>query len=142
MLAALLIAMQMIARQLQAKEEEREVLRALGASRAMDMGDGLLGILGAVVLGSLLAVGIAIGLSPLSPIGPVRAVYPDSGVAFDCGRCSASASSCSSAASGPPASRSPTARSRHEPAHGRASTRASEGRARPACCARAHRSPR
>ena len=32
--------------------------------------DGLIGILGAVVLGSLVAVGVAVGLSPLVPVGP------------------------------------------------------------------------
>ncbi len=83
LLAAVLIALQMIARQIQAKEEDNEVLRALGAGRAMVVGDGLLGLLGAVFVGSLLAAGIAVGLSPLSPIGPVRAVYPDPGVALD-----------------------------------------------------------
>jgi hypothetical protein len=76
MAAALLIAVQAIARQLQARDEDIGVLRALGASPAMTMGEGLVGILGAVVLGSLLAAGVAIGLSPLSPIGPVRPVYP------------------------------------------------------------------
>lgn len=54
MAAALLIAVQVIARQLQATDEDTEVLRALGASPAMTMGEGLLGILGAIVLGSLL----------------------------------------------------------------------------------------
>ncbi|MGO9149115.1 MAG: ABC transporter permease [Acidimicrobiales bacterium] len=83
LLATLLIALQMIARQLQAKEEDIEVLRAVGASRAMAVGDGLFGLVGAVVLGSLLAAGVAIGLSPLTPIGPVRAVYPTPGVALD-----------------------------------------------------------
>ncbi|MGA3352764.1 MAG: FtsX-like permease family protein [Acidimicrobiales bacterium] len=83
MLAAVLIAMQMIARQLQAREEDLGVLRALGASRAAAVGDELLGILGAVVLGSLVAAAVAVGLSPLSPIGPVRAVYPSPGVALD-----------------------------------------------------------
>jgi hypothetical protein len=83
MLVALLIALQMIERQLRARDEENDVLRALGASRAITMTDGLLGTLGAVVLGSLLAVGVAIALSPLSPIGPVRAVYPTPGVAVD-----------------------------------------------------------
>ena len=33
--------------------------------------------------GSLLAVAVAVGLSPLAPIGPVRPVYPDRGVASD-----------------------------------------------------------
>jgi len=83
MLATLLIAMQVIGRQLQARSEDNEVLRALGASRVTAVGDGLLGILGAVLLGSLLAVGVAIALSPLSPIGPVRPVYPSGGVAVD-----------------------------------------------------------
>ncbi|MGO9502561.1 MAG: FtsX-like permease family protein [Streptosporangiaceae bacterium] len=83
MLAALLIAVQMFARQLQARNVDLEVLRALGASPAMTMGDGLLGILAAVVLGSLFAVGVAIGLSSLAPIGPVRPVYPAVGIAVD-----------------------------------------------------------
>ena len=46
-------------------------------------GDGLIGILAAVILGSLLAVAVAVALSPLSPLGPVRPVYPDPGIAFD-----------------------------------------------------------
>jgi hypothetical protein len=83
LLAALLLAAQVIARQLQAGNEDREVLRALGADRAMTAGDGLFGILGAVAAGSLLAAGVAIGLSPLSPIGPVRPVYPSPGIAAD-----------------------------------------------------------
>ena len=82
-IAALLIAVQMIARQLQAKEGDLEVLSALGASPAMAVGDALVGILGAVVVGSLLAVAVAVGLSPLSPIGPVRPVYPSPSVAYD-----------------------------------------------------------
>ena len=34
-------------------------------------------------VGSALAVAVGVALSPLSPIGPVRAVYPDGGFAFD-----------------------------------------------------------
>jgi hypothetical protein len=83
MLAALLISLQIVARQLQAKEEDHQTLRALGAGRAVVMADGLIGIISAVFLGSLLAVGVAIALSPLSPIGPVRAVYPSPGIAVD-----------------------------------------------------------
>jgi hypothetical protein len=45
--------------------------------------DGLAGVIGAVLVGSLLAVAVAVGLSPLAPIGPVRAVYPSRGVAWD-----------------------------------------------------------
>jgi hypothetical protein len=83
MLAALLIAVQIIARQLQSGAEDLAVLRALGAGPMMITGDGLLGILGAVVAGSLLAAGVALALSPLSPIGPVRPVYPSPGFAVD-----------------------------------------------------------
>jgi hypothetical protein len=83
MLAALVISAQVIARQLQEAGEETAVLRALGASRLAVVGDGLLGILGAIVAGSLLAAGVAAGLSPLSPIGPVRPVYPSPGLAAD-----------------------------------------------------------
>jgi hypothetical protein len=36
-----------------------------------------------VIVGAGLAVVVAIGLSPLAPIGVVRPVYPDRGVAFD-----------------------------------------------------------
>lgn len=49
----------------------------------MTASDGLVGVLGAVTIGSLLAAGIAIGLSPLAPLGPARAVDPHSGIAFD-----------------------------------------------------------
>ncbi len=82
-LAALLIALQVIGRQLRLGADELGALRALGAGPVMTVSDGLIGILGAVVVGSLLAVAIAVGLSPLSPIGPVRPVYPTPGVAFD-----------------------------------------------------------
>jgi hypothetical protein len=82
-LAVLLISAQAIARQIQAAGEDTAILRALGASRLAVMCDALLGILGAVVTGSLLAVGVAIALSPLSPIGPVRPVYPSPGLAAD-----------------------------------------------------------
>jgi hypothetical protein len=83
MLAALLIPAQAIARQLQETDQDVAVLRALGASRSVIAGDGLFGILGAVVVGSLVAAGVAIVLSPLSPIGPVRPVYPTPGLAVD-----------------------------------------------------------
>ena len=48
----------------------------------MRLWDGLLGSLGALLLGSLLAGAVAVALSPLGPLGPVRpflsvAVHPD-----------------------------------------------------------------
>ena len=82
-LAAILIAGQVIGRQLGFWAQEERTLRALGAGPAMTAGDGLFGIMGAVVLGALVAVGVAVALSPLAPLGPVRPYYPDPGVAFD-----------------------------------------------------------
>jgi hypothetical protein len=81
--AAFFIAIQAISRQLRASAEDLDVLRAVGAGPAATAGDGLIGILGAVAIGSLLAAAVAIGLSPLSPLGPVRPVFPTSGIVFD-----------------------------------------------------------
>jgi hypothetical protein len=81
--AAILIAGQVIGRQLGFWAPEERTLRALGADPVMTAGDGLLGIMGAVVVGALVAVAVAVALSPLAPLGPVRPYYPDSGVAFD-----------------------------------------------------------
>ncbi len=82
-LAALVINGQVISRLIRRNAEEAAIVRALGAGPVMAMADGLAGVVGAVAAGSLLAVGVAVGLSPLAPIGPVRPVYPDIGVAFD-----------------------------------------------------------
>jgi FtsX-like permease family len=82
-LAALLIAAQMIGRQLQVGTGDRAIVRALGAGPSMTTSDGLVGVLGAVIMGSLLAAGVAIGLSPLAPLGPARTVYPHPGIAVD-----------------------------------------------------------
>ena len=82
-LAALIIAGGVIARGLQKEARDIEVLRALGGSPSMTSFASLLGPVSAVLLGAFLAVGVAFALSPLSPIGPVRAVYPDGGFAFD-----------------------------------------------------------
>ena len=82
-LAALLIAGQVTSRQLRLGAEEREVLRAVGAGSMMTFADGLIGIGGAVILGALLAAGVAVALSPLAPLGPVRPVYPYPGISFD-----------------------------------------------------------
>ena len=67
-LAALLIAMQVIGRHLRRRRQESEVLRALGADRTTLASDALIGVVGAVAVGSLLAVGVAVALSPLSPL--------------------------------------------------------------------------
>jgi len=82
-LAALVINGQVISRLVRRNAEEGPVVRALGAGPAMAVADGLVGVVGSIVLGSLLAVAVAVALSPLAPIGPARPVYPDIGVAFD-----------------------------------------------------------
>jgi hypothetical protein len=82
-LAVLLIAGQIIGRQLRLSAHEAETLRALGAGTSMTMIDALIGVLGAIIGGSVLAVLVAVGLSPFAPFGVVRVVYPDLGVTFD-----------------------------------------------------------
>jgi FtsX-like permease family len=82
-LVCLVLGLQATSRQLGSADADRAVLRALGAGPAVTAADGLIGVLAAVVLGSLLAGAVAIGLSPLGPIGPVRPVYPDPGIAVD-----------------------------------------------------------
>jgi len=82
-LAALLIGVQSISRQLQAGSGDTEILRGLGASPTMTTADGLPGILAAVVAGSLLAVAVAVGLSPLTLFGPVRQTEPAAGIYGD-----------------------------------------------------------
>ncbi len=82
-LSALLIAGLMMGRLVRVGVEETGTLRALGATRATMLGDELMGVLGALFVGAMLAVAVAMALSPLTPLGPVRAVDPDSGVAFD-----------------------------------------------------------
>jgi hypothetical protein len=82
-LAVLVISGQVIGRQLRLGAGDLGTLRALGAGPAMTVGDGLPGVLGAVVAGSVLAAVVAVGLSPVAPLGSVRAVYPYQGIAFD-----------------------------------------------------------
>ena len=82
-LAALLVGAQAIGRQLRDADGDLKVLRALGAGPTTIAADGLIGILGALIIGSLLAAAVGVALSPLAPLGPVRPVYPGTPVAFD-----------------------------------------------------------
>ncbi len=82
-LAALLVGLQLISRQLRDAEEESSVLRGLGAGPRTIAADNVVGILASIVVGSVLAAAVTVALSPLSPLGPVRPVYPDSGIALD-----------------------------------------------------------
>ncbi len=82
-IAALLITAQVIGRQTRLATDDLRTLQALGADPVTTTMDGLIGIVGAVVIGAVLAVGVAVGLSPLAPIGPVRPVDPTPGISFD-----------------------------------------------------------
>ncbi len=81
--ATLAVAAQSVSRQLRADTVDLDVLRALGASPVTTATDGVVGLLGAIVLGSFLACAVAVALSPLAPLGPVRNVYPARGIALD-----------------------------------------------------------
>jgi hypothetical protein len=82
-LAALIIAASLIARTMRRESSDLEVLRALGGDSAMIASASLLTLMGTIILSAALAVAVAVALSPLSPIGPVRSVYPHRGIAFD-----------------------------------------------------------
>ncbi|MGH8994725.1 MAG: FtsX-like permease family protein [Acidimicrobiales bacterium] len=82
-LVCLILAILAVGRQVRSGEEERQVLRSLGAGPFATAAEGLAGIMLAIVLGTVLALALAVALSPLAPIGPVRAVYPFRGVSLD-----------------------------------------------------------
>jgi hypothetical protein len=71
LLSTLLVALQLVARQIRVSRDEQEILRALGASQSSIVVDAVSGALAACVAGTLVAVICSYLLSPLSPIGPV-----------------------------------------------------------------------
>ena len=79
----MILGTQSIGRQLRAGADDAGALRALGAGPLMIIADGLPGILAAVAAGAVLAIAVALALSPFSLFGPVREVvrgrglYPD-----------------------------------------------------------------
>jgi len=81
--AGLLIAGQAIARQVRASAPERAALRALGAPPTVTMVDALSTPVLAILAGSILAVALAVAVSPIAPLGVVRGVYPYKGIAAD-----------------------------------------------------------
>ena len=83
LLAALLIAAQLMARRGRVDRSELGVLRALGASPSETVLDSLIGFEVSILVGSLLAAVVAVALSPLAPLGPVRPVDPSRGISFD-----------------------------------------------------------
>jgi hypothetical protein len=82
-LATLVIAAGLITRTMRQEGGDLEILRALGGSPATVMVAGLFGLIGTIVVSAVLADVVAVALSPFSPLGPVRTVYPYRGVAFD-----------------------------------------------------------
>jgi hypothetical protein len=82
-IAVLLIGGLTIGRMWRAGAAESATLKALGANTSMVLGAQLIGMSLALIMGALLAVALAISLSPLAPLGPVRFVYPYRGVSFD-----------------------------------------------------------
>jgi hypothetical protein len=82
-LGALVITGGLLARTLSNDDGDFEVLRALGAGPRTAAVAGVLGVMCAVVTGSILALVIGVALSPIGPIGPVRPVYPHGGIGFD-----------------------------------------------------------
>jgi hypothetical protein len=82
-LAALLIGAQAISRRLWANRGDLDVLRSLGADVPTMAADAMLGPLCSLLLGALLAVGVAVAFSPLMPVGPASQVDPSPGITFD-----------------------------------------------------------
>ncbi|MGA2124069.1 MAG: FtsX-like permease family protein, partial [Acidimicrobiales bacterium] len=82
-LVCLLLSMQAISRLVRRDANDRRVLRAVGAGPRELLLETLVGVFASVVVGILLALVVALALSPLAPLGPVRPVYPDRGFSFD-----------------------------------------------------------
>lgn len=81
-LAMLVIAGQVISRRLRFNAGDLTIIRALGATPTTTVIDGLVGIAVAVLAGSLLAGIVAVVVSPLGLIGPIRPYVPH-GFALD-----------------------------------------------------------
>ncbi len=82
-LAAIVLVGQTLARQVRSQREEHGVLRAMGASPASIAAAAALGPVAAVLVGSVVAVCVAVMASPAMPIGPVRRVEVASGIDVD-----------------------------------------------------------
>ena len=74
---------QAIARAVRANARDVEILRSLGAGPVMTTVDSVLGVLIAVILGGVLAAVVSVLLSPMAPVGAVRAVDPSPGFRAD-----------------------------------------------------------
>jgi hypothetical protein len=81
-LAMLVIAGQVISRRLRFNASDLVVLRALGATPATTVADGLVGIVVSIFAGALLAGIVAALFSPLGLLGPIRPYLPN-GITVD-----------------------------------------------------------
>ncbi len=82
-ITALLIVGQVASRQLLAAARNNPTLAALGLTRRQLAAAGLAEVAAAAATGAVLACGVAIAASPLTPIGPARLAEPDPGVNID-----------------------------------------------------------
>ena len=82
-LVCLILSVQALSRQLRRGNEDRRILQSLGASQSDTFAESMIGSLSSVFVGVVLAVVVAVALSPLAPLGPVRPVYPTRGIAWD-----------------------------------------------------------
>ena len=73
-LALLVVTVQLVDRQLRRQRGDAATLRALGAGQVLTIADSCTGLVVAAVAGSVVAVAVALALSPLFPLGPVRPV--------------------------------------------------------------------
>jgi uncharacterized protein YfiM (DUF2279 family) len=82
-LAALVLGLQAINRQIYSQRNDRAVLRALGADPLVGTFDAVFGSLVAVVVGMTLALVVAVALSPIAPLGPIHRLEVTPGISFD-----------------------------------------------------------
>jgi hypothetical protein len=82
-LIALVLATQAIRRKIVGGRSPRGVLRAVGASPLTLVLEAVLGILCAIAAGVVLAVGVAVAVSPAAPLGVLHRLEPAPGVSFD-----------------------------------------------------------
>jgi FtsX-like permease family len=82
-LAALVLGLQGIHRQIYSQRNDRAVLRSLGVDPIVGTVDAIFGSLMAIVVGSVLAVVVALALSPIAPLGPIHRLEVNPGISFD-----------------------------------------------------------
>jgi hypothetical protein len=82
-LVCLILSIQALSRQVRQGNDDRRVLQSLGASQSDTFAESIFATIASVFLGVVLAVAVAVALSPLAPLGPVRAIYPGLGIAWD-----------------------------------------------------------